>query len=195
MGLVIAYAPGATPLDPDELGGLIPNTVSTHGQLNAFEAGNIEAALEWLDRARRQPILDDVFLRELHRRMFDRTWRWAGKYRRSEKNIGIAPERISVAVRELAENYRAQIEAKVAPADEIAARFHHHLVWIHAFPNGNGRHARMATDLLLERLGVPRFTWGAGDLVSDGGVRSAYISALRAADNNQFDPLFRFVRS
>jgi fido (protein-threonine AMPylation protein) len=98
MALELQYPPGATPLDPDEAKELIPAGVTTVAELNAYEAENILAALSWLDRRRKLAVLDDEFVRELHRRMFDQTWRWSGAFRLTEKNIGVAPEKISVSV-------------------------------------------------------------------------------------------------
>lgn len=187
---------GATPLDPDEAAGLLPGHIATREQLDEWEADNILAGARWAaGRARRRAILDDLFLRELHRRMFDRTWKWAGMYRAREKNIGVAPERIAGDVRNLLEDTKTQLAAKVAPLDETAARFHHRLVAIHPFSNGNGRHARLMTDLLLEANGAAPFSWGRSDLVRPGEARERYLAALRAADARDFGPLLGFVRS
>jgi Fic-DOC domain mobile mystery protein B len=187
---------GATPLDPDESAGLLPGHIATREQLDEWEAENILEGQRWAaGAARRRDVLDDAFPRELHRRMFGRTWKWAGTYRPTEKNLGIAPARIAEEVRNLLENTRAQIAGKVAPIDGIAARFHHRLVWIHPFPNGNGRHARLLTDLLLAANGAAPFTWGRGDLEHAGETRERYLAALRAADARDLAPLLAFVRS
>jgi Fic-DOC domain mobile mystery protein B len=187
---------GATPLDPDESAGLVPGHIATREQLDEWEAENILAGERWAaGAAKRREILDDAFLRELHRQMFERTWKWAGSYRAREKNIGIAPERVAGEVRKLLEDTKAQLAGKVAPTDEIAARFHHRLVSIHPFPNGNGRHARLLTDLLLAANGAEPFTWGRGDLEHAGEARERYLAALRAADARDFAPLLAFVRS
>lgn len=187
---------GATPLDPDESAGLLPDHIATREQLDEWEAENILAGERWAkSAARRRDLLDDAFLRELHRRMFGATWKWAGAYRAAEKNIGIAPARIAEEVRKLVEDTKAQLAGRVAPLDEIAARFHHRLVWIHPFPNGNGRHARLLTDLILAANGAEPFTWGRGDLEHAGEARERYLAALRAADARDFSPLLAFVRS
>jgi Fic-DOC domain mobile mystery protein B len=187
---------GATPLDPDESAGLLPGHIATREQLDEWEAENILEGQRWAAGvAKRRDTLDDAFLRELHKRMFGRTWKWAGTYRSTEKNLGVAPARIAADVRQLLENTRAQIAAKVAPIDEVAARFHHRLVWIHPFPNGNGRHARLLTDLLLAANSAEPFTWGRGDLEHAGEARERYLAALRAADARDFSLLLAFVRS
>ncbi|MFL2545840.1 MAG: mobile mystery protein B [Candidatus Rariloculaceae bacterium] len=93
------------------------------------------------------------------------------------------------------DNCRFCIEHETYALEEIAARFHHKLVWIHCYPNGNGRHARFATDLLLIATRQKPFSWGSVDLVDAGEVRGRYISALQAADRNDIEPLLEFVRS
>ena len=88
------------------------------------------------------------------------------------------------------------IDLESYPPDEIATRFHHRLVQIHLFPNGNGRHARVMTDVLLEKvLNLEPFTWGSGNLMKAGEVRSTYIQSLRRADEYDYQPLLEFVRS
>jgi Fic family protein len=81
--------------------------------------------------------------------------------------------------------------------DELAVRFHHRLVSIHPFPNGNGRHARLATDLLVHDLDQPAFSWGRGiDLTSPSETRSQYLRALRTADRDlDYSLLREFARA
>jgi Fic-DOC domain mobile mystery protein B len=188
--------PGATPIDPDTLAGLIPN-LSTQGELNEFEERNILEAVHWARRARgaNRDILKEPTLRKLHEKMFDKTWRWAGRYRLVGTNIGIDWYQIPVAVTNLCLDTRAQIEASIYPPVEAAARFHHALVAIHPFPNGNGRHARLATDILCERRGWKRPTWGARSLSVDGAERREYIAALKEADGYEIARLMRFMTS
>ncbi len=133
-------------------------------------------------------------MQTLHKRMFGDTWRWAGEIRKTEKNVGVAPENIEVELKKLCDDVQAQLKDKAWNIDEIAARFHHRLVYIHPFPNGNGRFARTMTDLLLVQNGADRFTWGKANLNSDGEARDRYISALRAADAKNYASLFDFVR-
>jgi Fic-DOC domain mobile mystery protein B len=184
----------ATPLTEEELAGLIPSYVTLRPELNEVEQANILEAEEWAF-TRERDVLDEGFLKNLHKRMFGRVWKWAGTLRRSEKNIGVDAYQISVDLRKLLDDCRFWIEHETYEPDEIAARFHHRLVLIHPFPNGNGRHARTAADLLLVRLGRPRFTWGRANLVSAGKNRTTYIAALHAADKHDIAPLLAFVRS
>ena len=195
MALTIEYPAGVTPLDRDEAAGLIPEHIHTRGELNEWEQENIVEGETWAFGRRRRNILTTEFADELHKRMFGRTWRWAGKHRTTEKNIGFDPARIAVELKKLCEDVAAQIEHRAYPLDEIAARFHHRLVSIHPYPNGNGRHARTMTDLLLVGNGASRFSWGAGDLEHEGEVRNRYIAGLQAADRRDYGPLLQFVRS
>nr|CAA9256383.1 conserved hypothetical protein [uncultured Armatimonadetes bacterium] len=204
----LLYPEGATPLDPDAKAGLIPD-LSTQAELNEWEAANIAAALRWALRSRtlRRDLLSVSGLLLLHRRMFDATWSWAGQFRRIDTNLGVASHQVPSAVASLCADTRYQIEQSVYPWDELAARFHHRLVLIHPFANGNGRHARLATDLLLSQNGQPVFTWGFATLtarvpspppdtlVADSPVRREYLAALREADQGTFDRLLRFARS
>lgn len=118
-----------------------------------------------------------------------------GAYRKSQKNIGVAYYRIPTELRTLLDDCRYWLEHDTYPPDEIAARFHHRLVSIHCYPNGNGRHARLATDLLLTSLERDRFSWGSANLIDAGATRATYVAALRAADNHDYGPLLAFVKS
>ncbi len=198
MVIKLDYAPGQTPIDPDEMNGLIPQHITTQAELNQYEQANILTGQRWAfsSRQRGKELLNEGFVRTLHSRMFDETWRWAGTFRSTDKSIGIDWTQVSVKLRQLLDNTRYQIADKAFEADEIAVRFHHSLVLIHPFPNGNGRHARMMADVLITSLGSERFSWGANaDLGSDGETRRRYIHALRAADAGQFEDLFKFARS
>jgi Fic-DOC domain mobile mystery protein B len=191
------YPPGATPLDPDEAAGLIPIHITTQGDLNAWEQLNILQGDRWAARQNKRELLDEGFVRDLHRHMFNKTWLWAGTFRNSNKNIGVDWTQVSVKLRELLDNTRYQIDREVFDADEIAVRFHHQLVWVHAFSNGNGRHARLMSDLIVMRLGRPRLSWGSGSstIHSAGQLREQYIAGLRAADQGHIGELLAFARS
>jgi Fic-DOC domain mobile mystery protein B len=183
-----------TPLTPEEREGLIPSYITLQRELNEAEQLNIGAAERWAF-SRKRGVLDDRFLRQLHWRMFKDVWRWAGEYRTTARNIGIDAWQISAQLHQLVDDTRYWIDHETYPTDDIAVRFHHKLVWIHPFANGNGRHARLAADLLLVQLGCKRFTWGRGNLVSVGQLRADYVGALQAADHHDYEPLKAFVRS
>ncbi len=184
----------STPLTEEEREQLTPSYITLRSELNEAEQANILEAEEWAF-SRKRDVLDEKFLKNLHKRMFGWVWRWAGKFRQSERNIGIDAYRISTDLRQLVDDCRYWIENGTYDPDEIATRFHHHLVLIHPFPDGNGRYARLAADLLLTASGRPRFTWGRINLVEASETRKAYVAALRAADNHDYGPLLQFVRS
>ena len=187
---------GATPLDPDEAEGLRLTHITIREQLNIFEQENIRRAMAWVWSGRKRELLSELFMRQLHSRMFGNVWKWAGEFRKSNKNIGVLREQIGTELRKLCDDTRFWIDNRTYEQDEIAARFHHRLVAIHPFANGNGRHARLMTDLLLEMtLDRPRFSWGGVRLESQGNVRDAYLQALRSADRHEYAPLLDFVRS
>jgi Fic-DOC domain mobile mystery protein B len=183
-----------TPLSPEEREGLKLTHITLRRDLNEAEQQNILRATAWAF-SRRRDVLSVDFLCGLHRRMFGDVWRWAGTYRQTAKNIGIEAWRISTELRSLIDDVQYWLENETFTADEMAARFHFRLVWIHPFPNGNGRFGRLAADLLINRLGQPPLTWGSGSLVDAGDLRMTYIKALRAADGHDYGPLIRFIRS
>jgi Fic-DOC domain mobile mystery protein B len=189
------YAPGATPLDPDEINGLIPLHITTQGQLNEWESTNILKAEYWLFSIS-SPVnfLTIDFMKLLHRKMFEDTWEWAGTFRNTEKNIGVEPLKISTELKNLLDDVTYQVINNSLPIDEMAYRFHHRLVWIHPFSNGNGRFARTITDFLLVQAGQPPFTWGKQEF-EEGPTRKQYIDALKDADKRDYTALAKFVRS
>ena len=193
------YPPGATPLDPNEIEGLIPDYITTQSELNILEQQNIIEGINWADRQKKPDVLSITFNYELHRRMFNQVWQWAGKPRTTDKNIGFHWQQIPTQLDSLFENTRYWIENKTYKWDELAIRFHHKLVSIHAFPNGNGRHARLMTDILLKSNDQKPFTWGenmySSPIEVEGKTRKVYISALKKADQNNFVDLIKFAKS
>jgi len=187
---------GNTPLSPEELADLIPN-LATREELNEWERENILLAREWATSDRTAPVqmVSDQYIRKLHEKMFNETWKWAGLYRLTEKNIGVPVHEIRERLMALLGDVRYWIENKTYSPDEIAVRFHHRLVYIHAFPNGNGRHARLIADVLVMKLGNAALTWGSANLVEEGAARTRYLEAIRAADHGDIQPLLQFARS
>ncbi|MDQ6951654.1 MAG: mobile mystery protein B [Mariprofundales bacterium] len=190
------YPQDTTPLDHDESEGLRLTHITTREELNLFEARNIQTGMMWAWRSRNKDMLSERFICQLHQKMFGDVWRWAGKFRQSNKNIGVSREMIGIELHHLCEDVIYWIEHHTYDTNETAARFHHRLVAIHLFPNGNGRHARMIADLLLEKkLGAIRFTWGGSELSEVNQCRQNYIQALQKADHGDIAPLMKFVRS
>jgi Fic-DOC domain mobile mystery protein B len=186
---------GATEIDPNESEGLIPKHITTQGQLNEWEQNNIIAAEKWAFLKNKSDVLTIEFTKKLHKKMFDLTWKWAGDFRRSNKNLGVVWPMINMELGKLLEEVNYQLINNVYPIREIATRFHHKLVAIHCFANGNGRHARLAADILLVSLGDKRFSWGKGDLYNANNARKIYINSLRKADNYDYTDLLNFVDS
>ena len=188
---MIDPADGATPLEYDEIKGLIPTHITTKGELDALELENIARAAAWMQTIKADKILNPDFNCLLHEKMFCDVWKWAGKYRKTEKNIDIPIE-----VLKLCDEADGWIEYDVYPPDEFAARFHHRLVFIHPFSNGNGRHARLMADLILEKIfNKAPFSWGKINLAKKADVRTMYIRALKKADEYDYGALLKFVRS
>jgi Fic-DOC domain mobile mystery protein B len=195
-------SPDATPLDPALRRDLIQTWVTTRADLNEAEQENIVKGAAWARRRRggAGTLLGERFSKTLHRQMFGEVWKWAGGYRQNELNIGIAPYLIAAEMPVIFDNARYWVDHGTFPPEEIAVRLHHRLTQIHGFPNGNGRHARMMADLLIERSGggTP-FTWGSagwgGGIRDTGMLRTAYVRALQAADHHDIGPLVAFARS
>jgi len=192
----IDYADGATPLEYDEMEGLLLTHVTTRAELDRWELDNINQAYQWADELKHKNILNTDFICLLHKKMFGNVWKWAGQFRESDKNLGVPWVEIAVEFKLLCDDAHAWVEFDTYSPDEFAARFHHRLVYIHPFANGNGRHARLMADLILEKIfnAVP-FTWGNANLTKPGDVRKGYICALKVADNHDYSLLLKFVRS
>jgi len=186
---------GATQLDPDEMEGIRFKHVTVRSQLDHLEQANIQKGLRWLSRNKRGQILSEAFLCQLHKQLFSEVWSWAGTFRKTEKNIGTDPARVSVELRTLLDDMRYWIEHQTYAPHEMALRFHHRLVYIHLFPNGNGRHARIIADYILIKLFKEKpIDWAGGhDLQTMNERRIAYIHALRQADKNDYKALLEFA--
>jgi Fic-DOC domain mobile mystery protein B len=186
----------STPLTPDERADLIPSHITTRDELNEFEARGVADGDRWAFSRRRSDLLSAEFLCQLHKQMFGDVWRWAGSYSKEvNRRIGVDFYLIQPQLRELSDTVGYWTEHKTYAPDEIAVRFHHRLTQIHPFPNGNGRLARLAGDLLIVELGGGRFTWGRANLVEAAKARTAYVDALHEADDNVIEPLIEFARS
>ena len=193
MGIKLEYPAGATPLDPDDAKALVASHITNQGQLNEWEFLNVSEGERWAFERKHENILSTEFMQTLHKRMFGDTWGWAGEIRTKETlPVGSPPEKIRMELKNLCEDVTVRLKDRGWSLEEIAARFHHRLVSIHPFPNGNGRFSRTMTDLLLIREGSKRFTWGA-DLNRDGEARKRYIASLRAADEKDYHPLFSLL--
>ena len=190
----VQYPEGVTPLDPNEMGGLKHRHITTQAELDQLEQANIESGLLWLGR-QRAPVLTEDFVVTLHKRLFGDVWDWAGTFRKTGKNLGIDAVQIPIELRTLMVDARFRADNKTYSPPEAAIRLHHRLTRIHPFPNGNGRHARIMADTVLDRVYKARpIDWAGGyDLQKMNERRNVYIAALKAADNDDIDPLKKFI--
>jgi len=198
MGLNLKYADGQTPLDEEEKEGLKIKSITTQEELDEFEQLNIEKAVEWTIHANLKPekILTEKFVKDLHKKMYGDVWKWAGEFRKSNKNIGIKWTKIGIELKNLIDDTKYWIENKTYSPEEIAIRFKHRIVVIHCFPNGNGRHSRMMADIIMESIfGKEIFTWHRSNMVQGDETRKNYIVALRKADHGNIKPLLEFAQN
>lgn len=198
MGLDLIYNDGQTPLDEDEKEDLLIQSIATRGELDEFEQQNIEDTIQWslTRRFKSERILSESFIQELHKRMYRNVWRWAGEYRKTNKNIGVDKLEIPIALRTLIDDASYWLENNIYDPEEFAIRFKHRLVSIHCFPNGNGRHSRMIADIIVEKIfQQPVFSWGSKNLSDEKESRGKYLLALRKADKGDFSLLLKFARS
>jgi Fic-DOC domain mobile mystery protein B len=198
MGLDFELVDGQTPLDEEEKDGLLISTITTRGELDEFEQNNIEKAIQWTltRKFRKDEILTEEFIKLVHKKMYGEVWAWAGKFRKTNKNIGVDRQQVPTQLRLLLDDCKYWIENGTYPPDEIAVRFKHRIVSIHCFSNGNGRHSRMMGDLIIEKIfAQPVFTWGSkSNLTKAGDIRGEYLSAVKTADKNDINPLLEFAR-
>jgi Fic-DOC domain mobile mystery protein B len=186
---------GQTPIHPEDLDGLLPRHISTQGELDELERENVLTGTVWALRRRRTlaSVLQDVYLRELHRRCFGGVWSWAGTYRTRATSIGIDAFKVASAVRDLMLDAALWFDATgdLAGTDEALARLHYRVVAIHPFANGNGRTGRLYTDVVARAVGAPPLSWGRQ--LPD--TRGTYLQALRSADAGDLRPLTEYLRS
>jgi Fic-DOC domain mobile mystery protein B len=198
MGLDIEYIKGQSPIDEEEKDELKIKTIATRGELDEFEQANIEKAIEWSLKVNLtlEKILTIDFIKDVHRRMFNEVWGWAGNFRKTDKNIGVDKFIIPQEIRKLIDDCKFWIENKTYQDDEIAIRFKHRLVKIHPFSNGNGRHSRICADILISKgLKKNIFSWGGKKLSDKSETRDKYLEAIYKADGENILPLIEFARS
>lgn len=200
MGLNLDYVEGQTTLEDEEKDGLLIPHITTRSELDEAEQRNIEEAILWLHNRRKRftvhELLTEEFIRELHLRMFSGVCKWAGVFRKSEKNIGVRSYLIGTTLRELLQDCVYWITNSTYDCEEVAIRFKHRIVLIHCFANGNGRHSRLIADVIIEKIFMREaFTWGAENLIHAGTIRAEYLRALQMADRNDYEGLIKFSRS
>jgi len=198
MGLDLDYNDGQTPIDEDEKEDLLIDSITNKSELDEFEQKNIEDAVEWSipKKFSKNEILTEEFIKNVHKKMLGKVWKWGGKFRKSNKNIGVDWPNISTELRKLLGDVGYWIENNTYSQDEIAIRFKHKLVSIHCFSNGNGRHSRLMADILIKNVFEKEvFNWGGGDLINPGNARASYLTAIKEADRNSYENLIQFARN
>lgn len=197
MGLEFQYIAGQTQIDLDEKKDLMIQTISSKKELDEFEQMNIEKAIEWTYKMKwnKEQVFTEHFIKLVHKKMFSDVWKWAGDFRKTNKNIGVDKFQISMKLKNLIDDCKYWIDNSIYDAEEICIRFKHKLVFIHLFPNGNGRHSRLMADILIDKVFQKQiFTWGSNEINVEGDIRSLYLSGLREADKGNYKPLIQFSR-
>jgi Fic-DOC domain mobile mystery protein B len=174
--------PGATPLTAEDLEGLLPKYITTRRELNDAEFKNISDAskIYLLSRKKIQFILGNLY--KIHKEMFGNVWAWAGKKRKTNKNIGVDKAQIDIEMKKLIDDLQYWLDHKMDTI-EISARLHHRLVYIHPFNNGNGRWARFIVNLFLKEHLDSYINFPEDELLLTTSIRKTYIKALQEADN------------
>jgi len=197
MGLNLRYSNGQTPINEEEKEGLKISSISTQSDLDQFEQLNIEQAVAWTIASQFEAdlILTEDFIQKVHKKMLGDVWQWAGQFRKSNKNRGVPWFCVPGELKKLLEDGQFWVQHEVFPPKEIAIRFKHRLVSIHCFPNGNGRHARLMADIIMEHVfGLEAFNWHRSAPYSPQEIRKKYIYALQCADEGMIDPLIEFAQ-
>jgi Fic-DOC domain mobile mystery protein B len=198
MGLDLNYIEGQTPLSEEEKEGLKLRTVENRTDLDEAEQSNIVHAIEWtLHNSPKLPeILSEDYIKKVHKKMFGEVWKWAGAYRKTNKNLGVDKFEISTELRKVFDDCAFWIEHNTFSEEEIAIRFKHRIVLVHPFANGNGRHSRLLGDILISKFfRQPVFSWGSRSLIKKGEARASYLAALHKADEGNYQDLITFARN
>jgi len=180
--------PGATPLSPEDLEGLIPRYITTRSELNDAEFKNITEASKKYFLSRKRFPFTIGHLYKVHKEMFGQVWKWAGKKRITEKNIGVEKTQIDVEIIKLLDDLDYWLKQNMNIA-EISARLHHRLVYIHPFNNGNGRWGRFIVNLFLKDHYDSYLDFPEDEILLTTEIRKSYIAALREADSLKYERL------
>lgn len=172
--------------------------ISNRAELDEFEHHNIQQAIEWLygKKFSAEQVFSESVVCQIHERMFGEVWKWAGKFRQSNKNIGVDKWQISVALHSLNNDALYWVQHSSFDPIEIAIRYKHRLVSIHCFANGNGRHSRLMADIIMANVfKMQPLKWGMSSLTQSTQLRNNYIEALRSADAGDYSLLIAFAVS
>lgn len=182
---------GNTVLSGQELKGLKLRHITRMKELDEAEQINITQGLLWLAGQGNAQFMTDSFFRKLHSQLFGEVWKWAGTYRTTEKNIGIEAYRVPSEMLKMLKDTQYWIDHQSYETNELIAHFHHRLVYIHPFPNGNGRFSRILTNYFCKRNGYSRPQWQSH--LNPHMRRKLYIHCLQQADMKKIKPLESYL--
>ena len=134
-----------------------------------------------------KPISQKV-IQELHRIVTEGLLEDAGKYRITNVRIAgsATPPPSYVKIVSLMDGYIQNITNLELEPIKKAAFIHHEFVLIHPFADGNGRVARLVTNLFLMQNGYPPIILKKED-------RGKYYSTLQKADKGNISPFATFI--
>jgi len=184
---------GHTVLSALERKGIKLSHLTNMAELDEAEQVNINQGLLWLEGQKGNSYLHETFMLKLHKKLFGEVWKWAGAYRKSEKNIGVEAWRVPTEVHKWIDDVEYWVDHQSYDWPELVAHFHHRLVSIHPFPNGNGRFSRIFTNYFCLRNDKPQPTWLYW--LPPRERRAIYIKALQQGDQRNFSPLIEFFSS
>ncbi len=184
---------GATIIN--DTSGLIPKHIVNQKELNEWEANNINNAVKKYLLKRKKIDFTVEWLKSVHHDMFDKTWEWAGKFRRNSFNkLGINWKNIQQQLKLLVDDIKYwETHPEEMTIIEQSVRIHHRLTKIHSFSNGNGRHARLVSDIFLFNKEQKLPKWPDKKLIEETDIRKKYISALQEADQGIYRVLEDFI--
>lgn len=153
---------GETPVPDDDLDSLLPSIRDLIGQPvskaaiydleQGIQASVTETRLTDVleGRLTLAELLDDHFVRELHKQLYGDIWIWAGTFRKREMSIGVDPWLITAELRSSLETirYRWEHTDDWSPR-QLGIAAHAETVRIHPFTDGNGRATRLLADLVF----------------------------------------------
>jgi len=181
--------PDETPVE--DISGLKIRSIVTQHELNEYEAANlVDCTAKYLSKHPEERMAPFTlnWCKILHQQMLGDVWRWAGQFRKTQTNLGLPPHQIEQAVYNLLNDLQ---QWKNTGMDWIlqSAMLHHGAVWIHPFTNGNGRWARLLTNIWLAQHHQPVIKWPEVNLALPGNERDQYLVAIKAADNGKYSHL------
>jgi Fic-DOC domain mobile mystery protein B len=172
--------------------------VGTRSQLNLLEAHNIlKVTLKYFGRrkpTKKMAPFDLAWVKRLHREMFRDVWKWAGRIRLEEVNVGVKWYLIDEALQNLLSDL-VHWEQSGIHVMARAVRLHHQAVRIDPFPNGNGRWSRMLANIYLRSNDNREVAWPEDLLGTASAIRDQYLEAIKAADEWDYDLLTHLHRT